>query len=1605
MPRAEDLPATPFDVLDPTRVGGVTVPASVVSQVWGDESDLGRPQDGPDEERLRKWLRFYGHLKPNDAEVLQSRFDATLLEDQPTRLRTYRGLSHSDLINALLDTFMLGEQPGVWAAEAGGHAYQQIEHHAFQPDQRGLSRVLKGAATKSMIGDYVQALMPGWLELAAQKLGLMKSGRAIHGFGTIHEALLGIPRPDTMSRGEQDRIDKLLRMTKFGHVLMSATDAFWQAPWDILERQFALVAPEWTEKGVQKVFPHVLGQNVSEYATYEQAFFRPYLPYWSAVGGREAGLPESMVNSPERAAAWMMEHDDDPVWPLVVKAGRMLGLLNKEQADRGSRGVAGKLAQVQSWMMSPLLQAAAGTPMFMDTDRGDVTGFAADMVLDLLWFVPGGEVTKGLKALGGGVAERVAGTLNRLLAKGEGGGMQLVKQGSDWVPKHPWKHRLGQKYEQQMRQTALRLKDLLARHAHIGGAQAPVDFVTGQAAINAATDAVVARQHLRAQIVDFLAGARGEGAEAVADDLHRLLPEAAGNPAVRRDAARSLLEQINEARSLRHGPEGVSRHTIYDVGKLKSTRRGLGLRATNAARRLQGLAPLRAMEDEEVEAVAAIFDLVQEQRDAAFLFGQVHMQKTNTEIAEALAKGAGDNPRLANLRKITDAMVREGVSVDGTKEFTFGHEWIGRSPRQLQALGREVETRVARRLSDFSLPVNEAGRLSFLRNGTAEVLGPEDLLDSVKAAFPKLAEDARLGIAGKTGELNELASRLYRTIDGIVPDAEKLGKYDAWLASQTYDHPDELADLAKGLYALTHPAEIAEEIGQQWTRQMGRLESHAGPKIRKLVEETSARQTAVEETVAKMAEDSGLFPVGPNGMSFARQVLSQVHSFRAFKAYFNPKVWARDAQMFDPLLAGEMDNIAEQMRIRGMRSIGVSPADPSLERKVVTSLADRVWEGLQDTSGAITAKADMDKAVTSVADMHERLGRMRSIPSQMIGDAGMASRVANAQAMKESNAAFGWTPEQTAKYVGFSPDEAGVKEFLDVAMRKEGEDGTSWVVRMYEKYGERAGELIDRADQVFWLTRMMPNSKAYGALAGQRLPFEMAQVLLHGPGTIRRGGLKGQYLAGVNLWKMGKVILNPAAQVRNMISNMMLIFNEMGIKGINPAHAVTALSDLSRNEGSALLMKRYTNILDSTWTRREGMAGARTLDMMMEADHRFGVVGNILHGITSAFNGAYQFNEVWGKAVVFNAVYPEKLAEAARANKTGEEAIKWASEQAGRAATRTLFDYGNVPPVVNFLRGWGIIPFITFPYKALPRTFMSALENPARFGTWPKLFQAIGDLDEQRESYDRELPEWMQGGGHLRLPLTSKKGGKEEKVGYLDLTYLLPWGDSIEQGSVFSARRDPTGGGGALPIHVPLFQWAVEASTGEDYLTGKKLYDWSEWKHNKRPLEIALGRLYSFLAPPILFGSNATLDVPRSLEAHEGGLGSKLLRMGADRETYRRRIERVWVLRESVVPRSEQGTLTASILGGFFGLRARPFDLPKEQRNRIYNMRSEIEAADKRIREAKKSFGEGRISDERLMEILERESAVKQGVVEAWAEREQSSILPPSERVEGGLDW
>jgi hypothetical protein len=147
-------------------------------------------------------------------------------------------------------------------------------------------------------------------------------------------------------------------------------------------------------------------------------------------------------------------------------------------------------------------------------------------------------------------------------------------------------------------------------------------------------------------------------------------------------------------------------------------------------------------------------------------------------------------------------------------------------------------------------------------------------------------------------------------------------------------------------------------------------------------------------------------------------------------------------------------------------------------------------------------------------------------------------------------------------------------------------------------------------------------------------------------------------------------------------------------------------------------------------------------------------------------DNAYGMAEVISK----HAVYLEEMDRLARAGIRGPEAVKTAEALAEKA----LFDYSDVPRAVDMLRRSGVMPFITFAYKAIPVMIEASVKNPQRLALYArKLEHNIEALDpEYREKKEAEaalVPEYMRGTTSARFPVGAAGEGK-----WLDFSRYLP---------------------------------------------------------------------------------------------------------------------------------------------------------------------------------------------------------------------------------------
>jgi len=165
-------------------------------------------------------------------------------------------------------------------------------------------------------------------------------------------------------------------------------------------------------------------------------------------------------------------------------------------------------------------------------------------------------------------------------------------------------------------------------------------------------------------------------------------------------------------------------------------------------------------------------------------------------------------------------------------------------------------------------------------------------------------------------------------------------------------------------------------------------------------------------------------------------------------------------------------------------------------------------------------------------------------------------------------------------------------------------------------------------------------------------------------------------------------------------------------------------------------------------------------------------------------------------------------------------------KQSAKQAEKSLFNYQKIPPAIRWAKRW-YSPFITFSYKAIPRFAETVIKKPWKIAKYAALMLAVeeitrrmyGESKEEVEREQRVLPDYMRKTilpgqlSHLRVPIKDKYGRSK----YLDLSFILPWGDVAEQWGQSHLVGRPL-----LPNH-PLFVTVAEIAFNEILFTGEEL--------------------------------------------------------------------------------------------------------------------------------------------------------------------------------------
>lgn len=384
----------------------------------------------------------------------------------------------------------------------------------------------------------------------------------------------------------------------------------------------------------------------------------------------------------------------------------------------------------------------------------------------------------------------------------------------------------------------------------------------------------------------------------------------------------------------------------------------------------------------------------------------------------------------------------------------------------------------------------------------------------------------------------------------------------------------------------------------------------------------------------------------------------------------------------------------------------------------------------------------------------------------------------------------------------------------------------------------------------------------------------------------------------LRLWKTGKVVFNPATQTRNLLSDIILA----DLAGLSPhrvdVYAIAA-RDMLGKSGYYEEVKSNTTLMGTEWAGTEikeflsDVSELKTGNFLVDSAKSIKKLldkpGKLYQGIEQFFKLAVYVNERQGGASI---------------------------KDAAKHAEKYLFNYQKLPPAIRWAKRW-YSPFITFTFKALPRVAETAIRKPWKFAKYLILMSAVeeitrrmyGESEEEVEREKRVLPRYMRKSvlpgqlGHLRIPYRDQYNRSK----YLDLTFILPWGDIGEQwgqGEMpfpLSVVPRPF-----MPNH-PAYVIPAEWGFNEVFFTGQELILTSDtWEESS----LKLGKQVWRQLAPSLAGS---YSYNKLMSAWKG--------------------ERDWALRDR--------PLGEAMFDVFLGIKLRSIDYNEELAKRIRELKKE----------------------------------------------------------------
>ena len=393
----------------------------------------------------------------------------------------------------------------------------------------------------------------------------------------------------------------------------------------------------------------------------------------------------------------------------------------------------------------------------------------------------------------------------------------------------------------------------------------------------------------------------------------------------------------------------------------------------------------------------------------------------------------------------------------------------------------------------------------------------------------------------------------------------------------------------------------------------------------------------------------------------------------------------------------------------------------------------------------------------------------------------------------------------------FAKQRKKIPEDVRKAMGEIKEPGYPVVKRMIQENNAiETGKLFEFAaanpkwaspiDIVGW--KRLPDTKGYGALRNMFVHptlYKDATDLLSTKSTFGR-----LYDIGMGNWKLTKTVWNPALHFRNMFSNSVLL-DLSGMDHIAQAKYIgKAMKHIADNSDEYQQARRY--FMRTTQIRGE------LLDDMLKGFNKSGENGilKIIDGLNRGVSKASATPSQMYGAEEFIGKFLKYLEQ----RDMGKSVI-----QAVQESNKWLFDYGDLAQwEKKYARR--VMPFYTFPRKAIPRVIEAAANRPLVLAKYPMMAKSMTQyslyhLELTAKDYDqieKLLPDYMNKGSYILAPYRDANGD----LRFFDWTFNVPWGGLFEaeqRGLLKSAVTNP------------LATLTFDIMNNKSSWTGRKIWD------------------------------------------------------------------------------------------------------------------------------------------------------------------------------------